>query len=489
MRKRIIVILAIIGMIGISLSFAEPNKNDKADNTPSELVKSALKSFALAPGEKAKETKLDISGHLSIWQRFLATDESDLPLNVSGLSGGRAAEYTTVGSSPGTGFGLKGYFGERSAFSFSGKYYDKDEQAYYSSLDIDRIIRTEFYSNRFIHRLDHDPLTNVDPDPEAQHEFPFVDSNPDDVYSTTRTEIINKTDLVIPSIPNLKIKSQVRYVHENGSQQARTMEMCTTCHIEAKTQGIDQKTRDFIIGAEFKTKGIALSYSHLGRSFENKANPVYHEYTNPYGSFPFSGTQEFAHIPDSEKNADTLKAKVDAVKNASLFGSYTIAKTKNKNNNGEADIKNFLSRFRALLGKGLNLTLKYGSNKYDNKLDPDYAFDSSTLVANHLSKDGYTLGADASYRIPKQKIHLRAGLDYSSLKRNYSWASEVEEEEKDLMDKYLQEMKTTAYRFGVTFYPSLKIKGFLRYKGKSIENPLGVPHSAEENPVDRELLL
>ncbi|NIM58024.1 MAG: outer membrane beta-barrel protein [Candidatus Aminicenantes bacterium] len=484
MRKKIIVIVAIIGIISLSSSFAESKKNDNPVHSPSELVKSALKSFALAPEGAAKETKTDISGHVSVFQRFLLTDESDLPLNVSGLSGGRAAEFSTVGSSAGAGFGLKGFLGDNSLFNLSGKSYHKDEQAYYAGLDIGRIVRTEFQSSRFIHRLDHDPLTNVDPDPEAQHEFPFVDSNPDDVYSTTRTEIINKTDLVIPSIPNLKIKSQVRYVHENGSQQARTFEMCTVCHIEAQTQAIDQRTRDFIIGAEFKTKGVALSYSHLGRSFENKANPLYHEYTNPYGSFPFEGTQEFAHIPDSEKNADTLKAKVDAVKNASLFGSYTIAKVKNKNNNGEADIKNFLSRFRALLGKGFNLTLRYGNNKYENNLDPDYAFDTSTLVANHLSTDGYAIGADASYRIPKQKIHLRAGLDYNSLKRNFSWASEVEEEEKDLMDKYLEEMKTTTYRVGVTFYPSPKIKGFLRYKGKSIENPLGVPHSAEENPVD-----
>jgi opacity protein-like surface antigen len=484
MKKRIIAIVAIIGMVGISSSLAEPKKNDNAVHTPSELVKSALKSFTLTPEGAAKATKTNISGQVSIFQRFLITDESDLPLNVSGLSGGRAAEYTTVGSSAGTGFGLKGFLGDKSLFNLTGKFYHKDEQSYYASLDIERIVRTEFQSNRFLHRLDHDPLTNVDPDPEAQHEFPFVDNNPDDVYSTTRTEIINKTDLVIPSFPNLKIKSQVRYVHENGLQQARTSDHCTVCHIDAQTQGIDQKTRDFIIGAEYKTKGVAVSYSHLGRTFENKASPVYHEYTNPYGSLVFSGTQEFALIPDSEKNADTLKAKVDAVKNASLFGSYTIAKIKNKNNNGDADIKNFLSRFRALLGKNFNLTLRYASNKYENSLNPDYAFDSDTLVANHLSKDGYTIGADASYRIPKQKIHLRAGLDYNSLKRNYSWATEVEEEEKDIIDKYLQEMKTTTYRFGVTFYPSPKIKGFLRYKGKSIENPLGVPRLAEENPVD-----
>jgi len=484
MRKRIFAIFVIVGVFCVSLSLAGNREKENVANTPGELVKSMLKSFALAPEGAGKETKVDISGHVSIFQRFLATEEEDLPLNVSGLSAGRAAEFATVGSSAGMGFGLMGFLGEKSSFNLSGMFYDKDEQSYYAGLDLGRTVRTQVTINRFLHRLDHDPLTNVDPDPEAQHEFPFVDSNPDDIYSTTRTEIINKTDLVIPSIPNLKIKSQIRYIHKNGSQQARTMEMCTTCHIEGKTQGIDQRTRDFILGAEFKTKGATFSYSHLSRSFESKANPVYHEYTNPYGSFIFSGKQEFALIPDSEKRADTLKAKVDAVKNTSLFGSYTLAKIKNKHNNGEADIKNFLSRFRVLLVKGFNLTLRYLNNKYDNKLDPNFAFNSNTLTANHLSTDGYTLGADASYRIPKQKINLRAGFDFKSLKREFNWSSETEAEEIDIMEKYLKETKTTTYRAGVTFYPISKINGFLRYKRKDIDTPLGVPLLAENNPVD-----
>jgi hypothetical protein len=403
---------------------------------------------------------------------------------VSGLAGGRAAEYSTVESSPGTSFGLKGAFGERSSFDLVGKYLHPDEQFYFVNLDLERSVRTQTQVNRFLHRLDHDPLTNVDPDPEAQHEFPYVDSSPDDVYSLTRTEIINKTDLVIPSFPNLKIKSQVRYIHKNGMQQARTMDMCTVCHVEAKTQGIDQKTMDFIIGAEFKAKSLTVSYSHLGRKFENDANPVTHVYTNPYGSFPFSGEQEFAVIPDSEKRADTFKAKIDAVRNTSLFGSYTLAKVKNKNNQGEADISNFLSRFRALLGKGFNVTLKYAMNKYDNNMDPNYDFDSSTLVANNMSRDRITVGIDASYRIPKQRISFRFGYDFSKMNREFKWADEVEEEEKSIVDRFLEEMRTKTFRAGLTFYPSTKIRGFLRYRRKDVENPLGVPLLPEANPVD-----
>jgi opacity protein-like surface antigen len=484
MRKRTLVFIVIIGLLCLSSSFAGTSEKENFAKAPSELVKSMLKGFSLAPEGTAEETKSEISGHVSIWKRFLTTKENDLPLNVSGLSAGRAAEYATVGSYPGVGFGLRGFLGDKSSFDLSGKFYHKDELDYFAGLDLERIVRTEIQANRLLHRMDHDPLTNVDPDPAAQAEFPFVDSNPDDVYSTARTEIINKTDLVLPFFPNLKIISQVRYVHENGQQQARALDMCTVCHVEAKTQGIDQRTRDFILGAEFKTKGIAVSYSHLGRSFESKASPVYHVFTNPYGSLVFAGNQEFAHIPDSEKNADTLKAKIVPMKNASLFGSYTLANVKNKHNNGKADIKNFLSRFRAVLAKGLNITLKFLDNKYENKQNPNFAFDSNILTANHLSKDGYTLGADASYRIPKQKIHLRAGFDYSSLKREFSWADAVEDEEKSIMDKYLKEMKTTTYRAGATYYPSSKIKGFLRYKRKDIENPLGVPIIAAENPVD-----
>jgi opacity protein-like surface antigen len=484
MRKRTLIFVVIFGLFSTCSSFARSEEIENLANTPSETIKSMLKSFSLAPEGNAKETKSDILGYISIWQRFLTTKESDLPLNVSGLSGGRAAEYATVGSYPGVGFGLRGFLGDKSSFDLSGKFYHNDDQAYFASLDLERIVRTQTKANRLLHRMDHDPLTNVDPDPAAQAEFSFVDSNPDDVYSTARTEIINKTDLVLPFFPNLKIISQVRYVHENGMQQARTLDMCTVCHVEAKTQGIDQRTRDFILGAEFTTKGVTVSYSHLGRSFENKASPVYHVYTNPFGSLSFAGNQEFAHIPDSEKRADNVKAKIDALKNTSLFGSYTLAEVKNKNNNGKADIKNFLTRFRAVLAKGLNITLRFLDNKYENKLNPNFTFDSDILTANHLSKDKYTLGADASYRIPKQKIHLRAGFDYSNLKRKFSWADAVEDEEKNIMDKYLKEMKTTTLHAGATYYPSSKIKGFLRYKRKDIENPLGVPITAAENPVD-----
>lgn len=487
MRKKTLIIIAVMSLICISSGLAGNSEKENKANTPSELAESMLDNFALAQKGTEKGVTTEISGHFSLFQRFLATDESDLPLNVSGLSAGRAAEFATVSSSPGVGFGLRGLFSDKSSFDFSGIFLHKDEQSYSAGLDLGRIVRLKTLATRFIHRLDHDPLTNVvseEVDPEAHHEFPFQDSNPLDVYSTTRTEIINKTDLVIPSFPNLKIKSQVRYVHENGLQQARTLDVCTVCHIEAKTQGIDQRTRDFILGAELKTKGVVLSYAHLGRSFESKANPIYHDYTNPYRFFIYSGRQEFAHIPDSEKNTNTFKAKIDAVKNASLFGSYTLGKIKNKDNNGQANINNFLSRFRALLVKGLNLTLRFINSKYENKMDPDFSFDGSTLEANHLNKDSITVGADISYRVPRQKINLRAGLDYNKLKRTFDWATEVEEEEKDIMDKYLKETKTITYRASAAFYPSSKIQGFLRYKRKDIDKPLGVPLLAEENPLD-----
>lgn len=485
MKKKTFVFITIISLITFCSNFAFSKEKE---NLTTGLIKSTLESFSLAARAPEKEAKIDISGYVSVWQRFLATNTKNLPLNVSGFSGGRTAEFATVGSSPGSGFGMRGFFGDKSSFNLLGKFYHKDEQSYFTGLDLGRIIRTQTYVNRFLHRFNHDPLTNVEKDAEASEEefMWFEDQNPKDIYSATRTEIINKTDLVIPSFPNLKIISQVRYVHKNGHQQARTFDNCYGCHIVAQTQGVDQKTRDFILGAELKAKGVVFSYSHLGRQFESKANPLYHDYTDPENIFLFKGKQEFAHIPNSEKRADTLKAKVDAVKNTSLFGSYTISKIRNKNNNGEAGIKNFLSRFRALLVKGLNITLRYSNNKYKNTTNPNYINtpNNITVAANHLSKKSYTFGADAYYRIPKQRINLIAGYEFNNLKRSFNWSTEENEEEIDIMDKYLKETKTNKFRLGATFYPTSKIKGFLRYKLKNIKNPLGTPITAEENPID-----
>jgi hypothetical protein len=139
MRKRTIVFIAIIGLLCLSPSFAETSEKENFAKAPSELVKSMLKGFSLAPEGTAEETKSEISGHISIWKRFLTTKENDLPLNVSGLSAGRAAEYATVGSYPGVGFGLRGFLGDKSSFDLSGKFYHKDELDYFAGLDLERM--------------------------------------------------------------------------------------------------------------------------------------------------------------------------------------------------------------------------------------------------------------------------------------------------------------------------------------------------------------
>lgn len=489
MRKTLVISFVIIGLLAIGTSVVRSNERENTTATTSELAKILANSFTLAPSGTTETGTSSISGYLSVWQRFGVEDP---PESVSGFSAGRAAEFATSGNSAGAGFGIKGIFGDKSAFDLKGKFYDPNEQYYDASLDLGRIIRTETTVNRFLHRLDHDPLTNIHEEgvldsegTDLREEFPFDDQNPEGIYSTTRTEILNKTDLVIPSFPNLKIKSQVRYIHENGLQQARTLDQCAGCHVVGQTQGIDQKTQDFILGAELSVKGAVVSYSHLGRTFENNAPPNYHDYTNPYRRFIYSGKQEFANIPDSEKNADTIKAKVDAMKNASLFGSYTIAKVKNKGNNGEAKINNFQSRVRALVGKALNITLKFTKNKYENEMSGDSIYSpTTTITANHLSKDGTTFGADASFRIPNQKINLRAGFDYNTLKRDFTWSSKTGTEERDAMEKFLEETKTTTFNAGLTFYPTSKFRGFLRYKMKSIDKPFGLVIPSEENPID-----
>lgn len=422
------------------------------------LFKNELaKKFSLAEKESKSQNKSEFSYYIAPRYRFLASKKEDLPILVSGLSGGRVAEYQTVESSPGADFYIKGSFGKRNYLDLSGSFIHSDEQKYYANLDIGRVVRNTTYFNRFIHRLDHDPLTNV----EDYHEFVFVDSNPTDEYITRRTEIRNRTELVIPDFPQVKFKANVRYIIEKGHQQARTLDQCFVCHIDAQTQEIDQRTMEFILGTEVNVKPVTISYSFMSRRFDDRATPLTHVYTGlPW--FAYLGEQEFAHIPDSDKTAHNVKARVKVLNEAHLFGSYTVASVKNKHNDGKLDLKNFLSRLSANLIKGLRIAVNYQKEKYDNHIE------------NTISRDTSIGVVDLFYHIPKQKINLRGKFEWQKVKRSHF---EIEETKKYIT--YLS----------ASFYPSSKFNGYIRYKRKDINNPFAMLE--DESPLEptQELLM
>jgi hypothetical protein len=308
----------------------------------------------------------------------------------------------------------------------------------------------------------------VDPSEDAQHEFPYVDNNPTDVYGVTRTEITNKTEFVIPAVPQLRFRSNARYLSRQGMQQARTFDMCKTCHIDGQSQAVNQRTMDLTVGVEARVGKATVSYSHFGRRFESRSPALIHNYTNPYRRFDFQGEQEFAHIPDSEKSSDNIKAKVDIRKGTTLFGSYTAGRMDNTDTGGRADVANFLTRLSSRLFKGLKMSVRYLSNVYENRMDGEH----------HLSKDRSGVGADVSYR-SSRKVSLRGGVEYQRLIRETPFAVGDEE-----FDRHLRERRTATYRVGAMFYPTSRFNGFVRYKTQNVSNPLGVMYLPEDNPID-----
>lgn len=463
MKKKIFIIISFIVCMIWLVHPLLANFKEKVplnqDNEIPILIKRQLsgKNFIFLK-EKSKSSKNpQFSFYIAPRYRLLTSKKEDLPILISGLSGGRVAEYLTAESYPGADFYLKGVIGEKNYIDVEGSFIHPDEQEYYANLDIGRIIRSITDVNRFIHRLDHDPLTNV----KDYHEFVFIDSNPTDEYITTRTEIKNKTELVIPQFPQMKFKANVRYMIEKGHQQARTLDVCFTCHIDAQTQEIDQRTMEFILGTEVNVKPVTVSYSFLSRRFDDQAAPLTHVYTGlPW--FAVLGKQEFAHIPDSDKTAHNVKAKIEVLNKTDLFGSYTISKVKNKHNNGELDLKNFLSRLSSNVIKGLRIAFNFQKEKYDNH------------IKNTISRDTSMAGVDVFYRVPKLKVNLRGKFEWQKVKRS---------------NFEIGETKRYITYLSASFYPSSKLNGYVRYKRKDIDNPFALLEDKSPLAPTQELLM
>lgn len=375
---------------------------------------------------------------------------------ISGLSGGRVAEYTTVTNSPVLSLKFASDPAQKNAARFNALYLDKDEMDFGMNLDLSRIVQNSTTFDRFIHRLDHDPLTNVEP--EAVYEFVFVDSNPTDDYQIVRNEAITDTDIKIPYIPLVKFNMKYRYMTRKGHQQGRTLDVCTVCHIDAQTREIDQRTADLILGAEAQVKVLNVGYSHMERKFEEKGPALIHYYTDPYRIFGFQGDNPFSLIPDSKRQTDKVKARVDLPRSSSVNASYVDTNMENRDTDLTLGVKTFNGRFTGTPAKNLSFTANYRRLDYDN---PE--------IEHATSRKHYNGSFELFYRLPKQKLSFKGGYEWERVDRT------------NHEEHIIPRTRTQTIRFYTNYRPNMKLNAYMRYRRVDVKHPLAF--ILEESPL------
>jgi len=374
-------------------------------------------------------------------------------------------------------------------FTIASKFYgDVKDMSHNLKFDFNRVLKQELSYDALYHRLDHDPLTNIDVISEARSGAYAEDLNPDDQYYMKRTEFVSKTRISVPMVPGLKFYVHYRDEARNGMYQARTLSKCSACHVTAKSRSINSHNRDITIGANMKLGKSNVDYSYTANTFkENETAPLNYYLVNQHpenSSFVFTsrigvGDGEnlpFDVIPESKKGTHQLQAAIPFSDTKVLSAQYIGATVENVNQNLKWKSNAFGGAFTARLGKKgfFNAILNY--QKIDNDsvaidineradiggpyVGQIYAdrFDFDTFDWTRysaLSRTVFNLKANVRYKLSK-KFKFRLGYEYEGIDREFY----------DVLNT-----KKSTFKGKLTLKPADKFKAVIDAKVSGVTDP------------------
>ncbi|MGD9345212.1 MAG: GSU2204 family CXXCH-containing (seleno)protein [Candidatus Aminicenantes bacterium] len=242
---------------------------------------------------------------------------------------------------------------------------DPKDQDHMLDFNAGRVFDQKFSYTSLLHRLDHDPLKNLDVASEARSGVFHEDFNPTDEYQITRSEFVSKSRLTIPGASFLKIYANIRNEHRSGEYQARTLSKCSSCHVVAKSRPISNNNTDYQLGGNVTLGKAVFDYSYTKREYrENEAAPTntYLLKLHPEKVIPVfdsriqydarDGALPFNVVPDTDKQTHLIKANVPLSDSSVITAHYVNSNVKNAFTNLTTDSNSFAGGFSTRIGKG-----------------------------------------------------------------------------------------------------------------------------------------
>ena len=162
--------------------------------------------------------------------------------------------------------------------------------------------------------------------------------------------------LQLPFFPNIIVHGGYHYTNKKGNRQVMTMSHCASCHIVSQAQMVNQTTQIYKGGVTFIHGPLTLDFTHKTKVFRRSDETMHNfyelshhppAYDPQYGgtAAPPPGGEEgtfgnrlnyqyeslpFARVPETDKNTETVKARLAIFKDAYLTGMYVYSKTTDK---------------------------------------------------------------------------------------------------------------------------------------------------------------
>jgi hypothetical protein len=205
------------------------------------------------------------------------------------------------------------------------------------------------YFNRFLRRLDHDPLAGFastppgPPDPAAVDDVVTTDLNIGEDYAI-RVEQLDAR-FQGPLTENLKWRLNLWGMRKFGERQANANAHCfnfnagtadpvsNTCHVLSQRQSIDWLTMEIQPAIEAQLGAVSLEYSRTMRGFTSSDQVVSRQYTQ-FGFTPVNNTLgpafDYALVPDNYTQIDRLKVNAQLTDYNQLYANLFHGDTENQ---------------------------------------------------------------------------------------------------------------------------------------------------------------
>lgn len=326
------------------------------------------------------------------------------------------------------------------------------------NLDVNRVFKQTFTFDALYHRLDHDPLTNIDVISEARSGAYVENFNPHDQYHITRNEFVSSTRLSIPQLPFVKLYVDFRYENRKGEYQARTLSKCSACHLVAKSRAINNSNSDIRIGGFVRIGKSNIDYSYTHNQFKEKEPAPTNHYLlveHPELSVPVFTSRitvgsdqvlPFDEIPESKKDTHLVRTTIPVSKSSMITAQYVNSTVKNITSDLQWETSSFAGGFSTRLGKkgffnvriqqikvtndsiliDLNEPVDVAGPNVGKTYAEAYGWGSFDWVrSSSLNRTVWDIDANFRYRLSRQ-VRLRLGYEYKNIQREYTDVEETQ---------------------------------------------------------------
>ncbi len=341
---------------------------------------------------------------------------------------------------------------------------------------------------RFLHRLDHDPLTNIPP-PSSGAQIVSQDLNVGDDYAVRIQDF--KTSFRGSFSNNIKYRLNVWLRRKQGERQAMGMQhgapgttACTNCHVVNQRQTIDWTTARIEPVIEARIGPIKAQYSRPMRSFNQNDGVVLRSYGGFHG-YDYAGDFPYAVVPDTIAQTDRLRLSFDLPADSSVYTQLYRGDTRNQVRDTRRDYHGFDARLANTYFRKVTISAFARYSRQLNQLPPflvppegDAVSVPTAIVPPYGLRQPIdylrsAVGASARWR-PflgggiAHGLAFNVGGEYGRTKRRY--AQYNVQNPPNIIDQ--NNTPYTSYFAGTTMKWHPRFDTFVRYNGRAISNPL-----------------